>query len=458
MDGRSPIEKNKQYGIEIIDMGHSGEGIGKVNNFTIFVEKSVIGDKLIVEITTLKKNYAIGEIVEYLEASPFRIEAKCPIFNECGGCQIQNMHYEKQLELKKKIVVDSLERIGGIENPPVEDTIGMNDPYRYRNKGQFPVGWADSKMRIGFYAKKSHEIIDCESCLILYDKSDEIIAKMRRLITKHAIQPYSEVKGKGFLRHLVIKQGYKTDEIMVILVTNGRDFKGSDAFVKDILREIPEITSLVQNINTKKSNVILGGENIVLHGNSYIRDFIKELEFKISPHSFFQVNPEQTEKLYATALSYADLKGDEIVFDLYSGIGTISLFLAQKAKKVIGVEIVEEAVKDARENAKLNRISNAEFFVGKAEDVVPELYKEGYRADIVVVDPPRKGCDNILLDTMIKMNPKKIIYVSCNPATLARDVKRLVSEGYRLTKVQPVDMFPHGMHVEVTTLLQRVVH
>lgn len=456
MDVRSPVKKNKQYDIEIIDMSHSGEGIGKVNNLTVFVEKSVIGDRLIVGITTLKKNYALGKIIEYLELSPFRVDVKCPIFSECGGCQIQNIDYQKQLELKKKIVVDSLERIGGIENPPVEDTIGMEYPYRYRNKGQFPVGLFDQKMRIGFYAKKSHEIIDCESCLIQYDKSDEINAKIRRLIGKHGIKPYDEAEGKGFLRHIVIKQGYKTDEIMVILVTNGLTFKGSEAFVKDILREMPEITSLVQNVNIKKSNVILGQENIILYGNSYIRDFIKELQFKISPNSFFQVNPEQTEKLYGIAMDYADLIGDEIVFDLYCGIGTISLFLAQKAKKVIGVEIVEDAVKDARENAKLNKILNAEFFVGKAENVVPELYKQGYRADVVVVDPPRKGCDNVLLETMIKMNPKKIIYVSCNPATLARDVKQLVSEGYRLTKVQPVDMFPHGMHVETVVLMSRV--
>ncbi len=452
---KSNIKLNNTYTLTIQDMGHSGEGIGRINNFTIFVDKSVIGDKVEVKIIALKKNYGMGKVIKYIEHSPYRTTPKCSIASQCGGCQIQNIQYEKQLELKKKIVKDNLERIGGLSDIKVHDVIGMEEPFRYRNKGQFPIGYKNKEIQLGFYMTKSHEIVPCDACQIQHETSDVILQKIKAIIKKHNITIYNEKTGKGNLRHIITKVAYATEEMMLILVTNGKELPNKEAFIHDIIKEMPFITSLIQNINTKKSNVILGPKNITLYGKPTITDKIKDIAFNISPQSFYQVNPIQTEKLYEKALEYANLTGEETVFDLYCGIGTITLFLAQKAKKVIGVEIVQEAVKDAQKNAKQNQIDNVEFHAGKAEDIVPKLYKQGAQADVVVVDPPRKGCDEILLSTIADMQPNSIVYISCNPSTLARDLKYLSKKGYKTQEVQPVDMFPHTMHVEAVTLLTK---
>jgi len=447
------IKLNQTYEIEIIDMGHGGEGIGKIDGFTIFVEETVIGDKVKIGITTLKKNYGIGKVVKYLEYSPFRVNPQCTIFYQCGGCQIQNISYKKQLETKKKIISDNLRRIGGLHELQIHDVIGMESPERYRNKAQFPLTDKNGQIEIGFYRKKSHDIIQCDTCMIQHEINDKIIKEIKHIIKKFKLSIYNEKTGKGLLRHIVTRIGVNSKEFMLILVVNGTHLPNKDEMIEDIKEKLPEITTLVQNINTKKSNVILGDQNITLYGKGYIMDSIAGIRFQISPLSFYQVNPVQMEKLYSKALEYAQLSGNETVFDLYCGIGTISLFLAKKAEKVIGVEIVEAAVEDAQRNAEINHIENTEFHVGKAEEVVPKLYKKGYKADVVVVDPPRKGCDEKLLATMIKMQPNRIVYVSCNPSTLARDLKHLEANGYKTIEAQPVDMFPHTAHVESIVLM-----
>lgn len=449
------IQLNDIHTLTIHDMGHSGEGIGKINNFTVFVDEAVIGDQVEIKITKLKKNYGLGKVIKYIEYSSVRTEPKCSIASQCGGCQIQDIQYEKQLDIKKKIVKDNLERIGGLDDIKVYDVIGMKEPFRYRNKGQFPIGFKNSSIQLGFYMKKSHEIIPCEQCLIQHETSDVILQKIKPIIDKYKIPIYNERTGKGILRHIITKVGYATKEMMLILVTSEKELPNKEALVKEIIKEMPFITSLIQNINTKRNNVILGTKNITLYGNPTIKDYIKDIEFNISPQSFYQVNPIQTEKLYEKVLEYANLTGNETVFDLYCGIGTISLFLAQKAKRVIGVEMIQDAIKDAQKNAENNQITNAEFYAGKVEEVVPKLYEQGIKADIVVVDPPRKGCDEILLSTIIDIQPNSIIYVSCNPSTLARDLKYLNENGYKIKEVQPVDMFPHTMHVECVIGMQR---
>lgn len=449
------LKLHENYNVTIKDMAHDGAGVGKLDGFTIFVDEAVIGDKVNIEITKLKKNYGIGKVVCFIKHSPHKVNPRCSIFAQCGGCQIQNIRYEKQLKLKKKVVEDNLERIGGLKDIFVHDVIGMQNPERYRNKVQLPVRKRNGKIEIGFYQKKSHNIIDSTSCFIQHEVNDKIIKVMKDIITKHQISVYDEKTGRGLLRHIVTKIGFNTQELMLILVTNGDKMPNKELIIKDILKQLPEITEIVQNINTKKTNVILGRQNRTLYGKGYITDTIEDIKFNISPLSFYQVNPIQMEKLYHKALEYAQLSGKETVFDLYCGIGTISLFLARKAKKVIGVELIKDAVKDAEKNAEINDIKNTEFFTGKTEEVVPNLYQKGYKADIVVVDPPRKGCDEKLLATMIEMHPDRIIYVSCNPSTLARDLKYLDENGYKATEVQPVDMFPHGMHVETVVLLSQ---
>lgn len=450
------VQINDIHSLTIQDMGSSGEGIGKINNFTVFVDDAVIGDKVEVKITKLKKNYGIGKVINYIEQSPNRTTPKCSIASQCGGCQIQDIKYEKQLEIKKKMVKDNLERIGGLSDIKVHDVIGMKEPFRYRNKGQFPIGFKNSSIQLGFYMSKSHEIVPCEECLIQHETSDAVLKKIKPIIDKYRIPIYNERTGKGILRHIITKVGYATGEMMLILVTNKKELPNKEALVQEIIKEMPFITSLIQNINTKKGNVILGNKNITLYGKPTIKDKIKDIEFNISPQSFYQINPAQTETLYEKALEYANLTGEETVFDLYCGIGTITLLLAQKAKKVIGVEMVEDAIKDAQENAEQNQINNVEFHGGKVEDVVPKLYEEGTKADVVVIDPPRKGCDETLLSTIVDVQPNRIIYVSCNPSTLARDLKYLSEKGYKTQEVQPVDMFPHTMHTESVCLLKRI--
>jgi len=449
------VEKGDCVEVEVVDFGSRGEGVCKYKGFTVFVEGVVPGDILETEIYLKKRNYAKGKVKNIIKASEIRQEAPCEYFDTCGGCQIQNVKYEEQLKYKKNKVENALQRIGKIEDFHISDTIGMEEPYRYRNKGQFPVQINNNIAEIGFYKMGSHDVVDLRKCLIQEKISDRIINLLRSIIRKNHISIYDERKHKGVLRHIVIRTAHKTKDTMVVFVTNGYDLPYKNTFIEE-LEKILSIKSCIQNINTMKGNRILGLENRTLFGERVIMDEIDDLTFEISPVSFYQVNAIQTEKLYSKTLEYAGLTGEEVVFDLYCGIGSISLFLAKKAKKVYGVESVKEAIKDANENAKRNNIENVEFIHGKAEEVLPQMNKQGVKADVIVVDPPRKGCDEKLLETIVEMMPEKIVYVSCKPSTLARDLKFITEKGYSVDKVQPVDMFPHSTHVETVVLLSRV--
>ncbi|WP_101773914.1 23S rRNA (uracil(1939)-C(5))-methyltransferase RlmD [Peptostreptococcus faecalis] len=450
------LEKGKKYECEIVDIGKGGVGIGKHNGFTVFVDGALLGETVDVKITKSKKKYAEGVISKVKKKSIYRVDRLCSNkYINCGGCQTQELDYQKQLEIKTSQVREDIKRIGGLEGIKVHDTLGMDIPFRFRNKAQFPVQRVDGKLKIGFYKKKSHDIIDIDKCVIQHDKNDIIIEIIRDFIESNNISVYDEKTGRGLIRHIVTKVGYTTNEVMVILVSTSENIPEMDKLVNELKSKVEGFKTLVININTKKTNVVMGYKNINIYGNGKIIDYIGKLKFEISPLSFFQVNPTQTEVLYNKALEYADLKRGDKVFDIYCGIGTISLFLAQKADIVYGVEIVEDAIKDAKINAELNKLKNTEFFVGKAEEVVPKLYKEGVSANVVVVDPPRKGCEEEVLDTIVKMNPDRVVYVSCNPSTLARDLKYLDERGYKCSEIQPVDMFPHSVHVESVAVLTK---
>ena len=443
------LSKNKEYVVDIVDIGQGGVGIGKYEWFTVFIEGGLIQDKVKVIISKSKKNYAVGDIVEILEKSPFRVDRICSDdLKDCGGCQIQELDYNKQLELKTNEVKQVISRIGKLENVEIHETIGMQSPCRYRNKAQFPIQNINGSTAIGFYKKKSHDVIPTDMCVIQHDINDKIIKIIKTYIQAYNVSIYNETTHTGVLRHLVTKVGFTTNEVMVVLVANGTNLPHLNELASVLKENILGFKTLVLNVNKAKTNVILGKENKVIYGNGKINDYIGDLVFEISPLSFFQVNPVQTEVLYNKALEYAELKENDTVFDIYCGIGSISLFLAQKATKVYGIEIVEDAIKDAKINAKLNNLNNVEFYVGKAEEVVPKMYSEGKTANVVVVDPPRKGCDEKVLDTIVSMKPDRVVYVSCNPSTLARDLAYLDERGYKCVEIQPVDMFPHTMHVE----------
>ncbi len=443
------LSKNKEYVVDIVDIGQGGVGIGKYDGFTVFVDGGLINDRIKVRINKSKKNYAVGDIVEIIEESPFRVKRKCSDnLKDCGGCQIQELDYQKQLDIKTNEVKQVISRIGKLEDVVIHDTLGMEEPVRYRNKAQFPIQKVNNNPLIGFYKKKSHDIIPTDKCIIQHEINDKIMKIIKTYINAYKVSVYDEKTHTGVLRHLVTKVGFTTNEVMVVLVANGKKLPYLKELASVLEENVPGFKTLVVNVNREKTNVILGRENIVVYGDGKINDYIGELVFEISPLSFFQVNPVQTEVLYNKALEYADLKENDTVFDIYCGIGTISLFLAQKAKKVYGIEIVEDAIKDAKINANLNNLDNVEFYVGKAEEVVPKMYKEGKTANVVVVDPPRKGCDEKVLDTIVSMKPDRVVYVSCNPSTLARDLAYLDERGYKCLEVQPVDMFPHTMHVE----------
>ncbi len=451
------LSKNKEYVVDIVDIGQGGVGIGKYEGFTVFVEGGLIQDKVKVRINKSKKNYAVGNIVEIIEKSPFRVDRICSDdLKDCGGCQIQELDYNKQLELKTNEVKQVISRIGKLENVEIHETIGMQSPCRYRNKAQFPIQNINGSTAIGFYKKKSHDVIPTDMCVIQHDINDKIIKIIKTYIQAYNVSIYNETTHTGVLRHLVTKVGFTTNEVMVVLVANGTNLPHLNELASVLKENIPGFKTLVLNVNKAKTNVILGKENKVIYGNGKINDYIGDLVFEISPLSFFQVNPVQTEVLYNKALEYAELKENDTVFDIYCGIGSISLFLAQKATKVYGIEIVEDAIKDAKINAKLNNLNNVEFYVGKAEEVVPKMYSEGKTANVVVVDPPRKGCDEKVLDTIVSMKPDRVVYVSCNPSTLARDLAYLDERGYKCVEIQPVDMFPHTMHVETVAKLRRI--
>ena len=457
------MNKNDIITLKIEDMGIDGEGIGKIDGMTFFVKDAVIGDEIEARITKLKKNYGYARVEQILKSSEFRTEPKCELHRRCGGCQIQAMDYAKQLEFKENKVKNNLVRLGGFDadfvDSVTEPIVGMEEPYRYRNKAQFPVGYdKEGNLVAGFYAGRTHSIVANTNCAIQAEVTHPIVEKVLTYMKENKISAYDEKNHSGLVRHILTRIGFTTGEIMVCLIVNGtkKQLKHIDKLVDD-LKTIEGMTSIIVNTNTDKTNKILGLRCETVWGQDYIEDYIGNIKYQIGPLSFYQVNPQQTKVLYSKALEYAELKGQELVWDLYCGIGTISLFLAQKAKQVYGVEIIKEAIDDARRNAALNHMDNVEFFVGKAEEVVPAQYeKTGIHPDVIVVDPPRKGCDAILLNTMLDMAPKRIVYVSCDPATLARDLKILCEEKYTLEKVSVVDQFSHSVHVESVCALKRV--
>ena len=452
------VVKNNEYILDIISVGYEGEGIAKIDGYPIFIEGAILGEKVKVLIVKAKKNYAYGKLLEVIEASEERIEPKCKVYKRCGGCTVQHMNYKKQLDYKFERVKDCISKIGGLDSSLVEYPIGMKEPERYRNKVQLPVGIVKGELSIGFYAPRSHNIINLETCLIQDEVADKVADITRKWMTKYNISAAS-IDGvfnkNGLIRHVMIRKGFTTNEVMVVLVSTKKSVPNIENFIEEIKNNIEGIKSIILNVNKENTNVILGQECITLWGKDTITDYIDNFKFNISPLSFFQVNPVQTEKLYSKALEYAGLTGEETVFDAYCGTGTITLFLSQKAKKVYGVEIIEPAIINARENAKINNIDNAEFFVGKSEEIIPELIEKGIVPEVIVVDPPRKGCDIKLLEAIGKAKPKRVVYVSCDPSTLARDLKILEEKGYKTEKVQPVDMFPHTSHIEnVTSLIK----
>jgi len=473
------VEKNEHYVIDITDMTHEGQGVGRINGLAVFVDGALEGEQAEIRIIKITKSYAVGKLISLIKASPNRAAPFCEAFKRCGGCSLQHMDYQAQLAFKTRLVKDNIERLGGIYGVNVHDAIGMEQPFNYRNKAQYPVAQVNGGIVTGFYAARTHEVIRSDHCGIQDIKSEKVRHIVARFAEEKGIPAYDEKTGNGLLRHIVTRVGFNTGEVMVVLVINGDSLPHSDELVRrltgipedisgDGMNEgnasgegiscdgVPGIRSIYLNVNTENTNVILGRRNILLYGSETITDTIGKYKFNISPHSFFQVNPLQTEVLYRKALEYAGLSGTETVFDLYCGIGTISLFLSEKAAKVIGVEVVEAAVDDARKNALINGVANAEFHVGEAERVVPELYRKGLRADVVVLDPPRKGCDESLLQLLADMQPARIVYVSCNPSTLARDLKFLSGHGFNVMEAQPVDMFPWSGHVESVSRIDRL--
>ena len=475
--------KNEVLEMEITDLGSEGEGIGRTGAFLWFVKDALPGDRIRASVMKVKKNYGYARLQEILAPGPDRTVPACPVARQCGGCTLQAMDYAAQLRFKENKVRNNLLRIGGIPEETLQEVfhtiIGMKEPFRYRNKAQFPVGNTKTGVAAGFYAGRTHSIIPCEDCLLGVEENKEITKEVLSWMEENRIPPYDEESGSGFVRHILIRKGFQSGQIMVCLVTNGEKPQGNGksygkdsgkssgvmAAAAERIMKLPGVVTVVQNINRERTNVILGRESRTLAGPGFITDSIGGTVFEISAQSFYQVNPVQTEKLYGMALEYAHLTGNETVWDLYCGIGTISLFLAKKAGKVRGVEIVPQAIEDAKRNAARNGISNAEFFVGKAEEVLPAWYEEQQRKpegtrekiDVICVDPPRKGCDEQCLKTMLAMSPDRIVYVSCDSATLARDLKYLLADGrYTLTDVQPVDMFPQTVHVETVCLLSKL--
>ncbi len=456
------MKKNDYSVVEIIDINQDGEGIGKVDGYTLFIKDTVVGDVAEIKVIKAKKSYGYGRLVKLIKPSEKRVAPRCPVARQCGGCQLQAYEYQEQLRLKEAMVRNNLDRIGKLSEYSCEPIIGMDNPWRYRNKAQFPIGRDKSGNLIaGFYAGRTHSVISCDDCVLGVEENKEILSIVMDYMREYYVEPYCEESHSGLVRHVLIRKGYHTGHLMVCIVINGRQLPHGQ-ILAERLAVVNGMKSITISPNQERTNVILGKEIISLWGDTTIEDRIGDVWFEISPLSFFQVNPVQTEKLYAKVLEYAELTGREVVWDLYCGIGTISLFLAKKAGKVYGVEIVPAAIDNARQNALKNGVDNAEFFVGKAEEVFPEWCKKNKthsgdevaaQVDVIVVDPPRKGCEEGLLQTMVEMQPERIVYVSCDSATLARDLKKLEEMGYRAEKVQMVDMFPQTRHVETVVKL-----
>lgn len=451
-----PVQPGQTYTAEVTGLTHEGKGVVRVNGFTLFVAGALPGEQVELKVEKVKKNFGEAKLVKIREASPDRVTPTCQVFEACGGCQLQHLSYAAQLEAKRRQVADSLQRIGKLEHVVVHPTIGMAEPWHYRNKLHVPVGSRGGRLVSGFYAPGTRSIVETDQCLLGHSPMDDIILAVRRIADELGIPAWQPETGRGLLRHIVVRTGFSSGEVMVVIVAAADRLPRQEEFIGLLRMEIEGLASLCLNVNTDPSSVVMGDQTHVLWGSDTIRDTIGDIEFVISPRSFFQVNPVQTEKLYGKALAYAGLTGEETVIDAYCGIGTISLFLARHARHVYGVEVVPEAIEDARLNARINNIRNVTFETGKAEEVMPRWQQQGIKADVVVVDPPRKGCDPRLLETIIAMRPKRVVYVSCNPATLARDLRILEDGGFHTLEAQPVDMFPQTGHVECVVLMSRV--
>lgn len=453
------IEKNEEYILDIIAQGYEGEGVAKIDRYPIFIQGALTGEKANVKIIKANKNFAYGKLEAIIQESDERVDPACKHYKRCGGCSIQHMSYKKQLDFKWERVKDCVTKIAGLSEDLVKYPLGMNDnPYRYRNKVQLPIGRVNGKTVIGFYAPRSHNIIDMDNCLIQDEVADKIAALTKQWINKYNIEP-ATIDGllnpKGIVRHIMIRKGFVTGEVMVVLVVTKKDVPYIEEFKQLIIENVKEVKSLLLNINSENTNVILGEDCVSLHGNNIIQDYIGDFKFNISPLSFFQINPMQTVKLYNKALEYANLTGKETVFDAYCGTGTITLFLSQKAKKVYGVEVIESAIVNAEENSKINNVHNVEFLVGMSEEVIPQLIEDGIKPEVIVVDPPRKGCDIALLEAIGRTQPERVVYVSCDPSTLCRDLKILEGLGFKTEEIQPVDMFSQTHHIENVVWLSR---
>ncbi|GIO22824.1 23S rRNA (uracil(1939)-C(5))-methyltransferase RlmD [Oceanobacillus sp. J11TS1] len=451
--GNTPVQKNEQITITIEDLTHEGNGVGKVDGYPLFIPNTLPGEEAVIKVVKANKKFGFGKLLELKTTSPERIEPTCHV--HCGGCQLQHMSYALQLKMKQDQVHNVMKKVAHLEHVPVHPIIGMEEPSHYRNKIQIPVDEKNGELIMGYYQKRSHRIIENQDTCQIHDHAtNEVLPFIRQLMNKYGVTAYDETSHRGQLRHIMIRTGHYTNEMMVVFVTRTAKLPGKEQIIEELTNKFPFIRSIVQNINDQRTNVILGKKTNVLWGTAYIHDKIGDLTFAISPKSFYQVNPVQTKILYDKALEYAKIDEDDIVIDAYCGIGTISLFLAQKAKKVYGIEVVPEAIEDAKKNAERNGIDNVEFTVGQAEKVMPVWKQEGLNPDVIVVDPPRKGCDPDFLEAMIAMEPKRIVYVSCNPSTLARDLRILEDGGYETKEVQPVDMFPNTGHVETITWLE----
>lgn len=450
-----PVQKNQCYEITIDAVGSNGEGIGRIEGFLVFVKGGAVKDRLRIKIVKVNKSYAYGKIEQILSASPDRCQAACPAYARCGGCNLMHISYPRQLEIKRQLVSDALIRIGGLDCVQVEPVIGLENPFHFRNKSQFPVSENRENQPVtGFYYPRSHNLIAVDSCLVASESCKAVTDTVKAYMRRFAVRAYDETQRSGLIRHVFVRTA-TTGSVMAVIVTNGDALPHADELVAMLRASVVQLSSVILNCNREDTNLILGSRNVTLWGEDKLCDVLGKYRFYISPHSFYQVNPQQTLKLYQTAVALAGLTGRQTVFDLYCGIGTISIFLAENAKKVIGVELIEQAIEDAKTNAAVNGIDNVHFYAGDVGKVISRLYARGERADVVVVDPPRKGLDSKAIEMILQMQPMRIVYVSCNPATLARDLQKLVSGGYLLRTVQPVDMFCHTTHVETIVMLQR---
>lgn len=455
MSGQIPVTLGESYEIFIDSLGSVGEGVGRYEGFTIFVDDAIIKERVLVKITEIKKNFARGKIEKVLSKNVARRDPICPLYNECGGCQFQHLSYEAQLQYKYIQVVSAITRIGQIKDAKILPVIGAKNPLHYRNKMQFPIRFENNQAIVGCFAKGTHNVIDATHCFIEDEENNSLLIAIKEIINELRIPVYDETTHRGVLRHIMGRVG-EDNTLMVVIITATKELPRENDIVRKLRERLPNLVSVYQNVQPQHNNVILGDDLKKLFGKPTIYGIVGDFKFHISPKSFFQVNTEQTKILYETALEFANLTGQEIVVDAYCGTGTISLFLAQKAKKVYGIEIVSSAIQDAKKNAQENNIRNADFLVGDTINVLPRLLKMGIKADVIVLDPPRAGSSEVVLETFAAMEPKRIIYVSCNPQSLARDLAILQNLNYKTVKIQPVDMFPQTNSVESVALIEKV--